>query len=121
MPWVIGPQIPLNPPNRPSTVLDHENVSGLGAIDAWTVFDFNTRRIEGLVPPYIHMGGGEPCLKQREIGSAKGPECHTNSDQIAVFHLEIAIDERAREADGANVYHQNTMLAQPAKQALAAV
>jgi hypothetical protein len=49
-------------------------VRGLRAINPWTVFGFNTRRIEALMPPGIHMGGGEPFLKLRKVGSAKRTE-----------------------------------------------
>jgi hypothetical protein len=49
-------------------------VCRLGAIDPAAVFRLNAREIQGLMPPGIHVGGGEPSLKQRKVGSAKRPE-----------------------------------------------
>ena len=61
--WVIRPEIPLNPPNGPPTMFDHENVRRLGTINSWAVFRLNTREIEGLMPPNSHVRGGEPFLQ----------------------------------------------------------
>jgi hypothetical protein len=67
---VIRPEIPLNPPNWPSTMLHHENMRGLNAVNPRAVFRLNTRQIEALTPPRIHVGGGEPLSKQRKVRSA---------------------------------------------------
>src|SRR5580704_6535161 len=72
--WIIGPKIPLNPPNWTSTIFDHENMCALGAINPWAVFPVNRRQIDGLTPPGSDVGGRQPLLKQRKVGSAQQSE-----------------------------------------------
>jgi hypothetical protein len=74
MVWVVSPEIPLNPADRPEFLFDHEHIRRLGTVNARSVFRLNTRQIIPLVPPGSHVGGGEPFLKQREVASFKWPE-----------------------------------------------
>jgi hypothetical protein len=59
---VIGPEIPLNPPNWAAAMLNHKNMRGLDAIYAWTVPGVDARKIEWIMPPSSHMRGAEPFL-----------------------------------------------------------
>jgi hypothetical protein len=49
-------------------------VRRLGTVNALTIFRLNAGQIIPLIPPGSHMGGGEPFLKQRKVGSLKWPE-----------------------------------------------
>ena len=69
--WIVSPEVPLNPTHGPAFLLNHEYVGGLSAVNARAVFRLYTRRIRALIPPNSHVRGGEPFLKQREIGSFK--------------------------------------------------
>ena len=69
--WIVSPEVPLNPTHGPAFLLNHEYVGGLSAVNARAVFRLYTRRIRALIPPNSHLRGGEPFLKQREIGSFK--------------------------------------------------
>ena len=55
-------------------MLNHKNVGGLGPVNPRAVLSVNAGEVERLTPPHIHMGFGEPPLKQRKVGSAKRPE-----------------------------------------------
>jgi len=61
--WIIRPEIPLNPPNWPSTIFNHEDMRGLGTINPGAVFRVNSCEIEGLTPPSNNVGSGQPLLK----------------------------------------------------------
>jgi len=64
----------LNPPYRLCLVLDDEDMSRLGAVDARPIFLLETGEIEWFVPPRIDMWFGKPSLQQRKIGPFKGAE-----------------------------------------------
>jgi hypothetical protein len=55
-------------------MFNDENVRGLRTINAWAVFRVNSYDSEGITPPGSNMGGGQPLLKQREIGSVQRSE-----------------------------------------------
>jgi len=71
---VVGPKIPLNPPDWPLCVFDHEYVRRVATVDARAVFRLDARRIGPIIPPCGDMGGGEPLLKQGKVGSVQRTE-----------------------------------------------
>ncbi|MGA3090129.1 MAG: hypothetical protein ABSD75_16070 [Terriglobales bacterium] len=56
---IVGPQIPLNPPNWLSTMFNHEDMRRLRTINPWTIFLVNHCEIEWITPPRSNVGGAD--------------------------------------------------------------